>query len=196
MLTLLPPDAEFSLPVDVRLPGATGTVECTLTVLWLPTDRWQALQGEGDQAIFAAIVRGWEGIEAHTGEPLPYSETHRDLLSQVGYFCRRRRQRLPALAAGAAWKKLAHVARAVVAPDGGREPCQVLRCNWRAARLFAAAQSQWRVAPSGHVTGLDYAGVRAAAEGLGIDWSAEFHRLQTLEDEALRALSQRRPADS
>ena len=54
-------------------------------------------------------------------------------------------------------------------------------------RVFAAARTQWRYGPSGHLTGLDYAGVRAAARALGVRWRRVFDALQVMELETLAA---------
>ena len=63
-----------------------------------------------------------------------------------------------------------------------------------AVRLFLAVGTQWRVdAASGRMTGLDYAGVRAAAEMMQIEHApAAFARLRTMEREVLRLLDERR----
>lgn len=58
-----------------------------------------------------------------------------------------------------------------------------------AARLFLACATQWRLGPDGRPEGLDYAGCRAAAQGLGIGWRREFGRLRAMERAALEALS-------
>ena len=54
-------------------------------------------------------------------------------------------------------------------------------------RVFAAAQTQWRYGPTGHLTGLDYAGVRAAARALGVRWPRVFGGVQVMESETLAA---------
>lgn len=38
---------------------------------------------------------------------------------------------------------------------------------WPALTLFLETQTQWRLAPSGSLAGLDYDGVKAAADGTG-----------------------------
>ena len=57
----------------------------------------------------------------------------------------------------------------------------MLPANWDAVRLFVAVQTQWRYAGmSGVPTGLDYAGCRAVAAGLGLRWRAVFEGLRVL----------------
>lgn len=57
-----------------------------------------------------------------------------------------------------------------------------------AATLFLACATQWRQGPDGRPEGLDYAGCRAAAKGLGIGWRRAFEGLRTMESAALAAL--------
>ena len=61
-----------------------------------------------------------------------------------------------------------------------------------AVRLFLAAQIQCR----GGVFGLDYAAVRAAADAIGVAWSADLlDRLRVLESVATAALARKRSAE-
>ena len=73
-------------------------------------------------------------------------------------------------------------------PDEFRAPeeCVVLRENWDAVRAFLASAGQWRMAPNGHRTGLNYAAAKAAAQGLGIRWRKVFGGVAVMEAEALR----------
>ena len=57
--------------------------------------------------------------------------------------------------------------------------------NWDTLRAFLAAGTQWRVGPSGHVLGLDYAGAARAIEALGLTFKQVFSGLQVMEDAAL-----------
>ena len=61
----------------------------------------------------------------------------------------------------------------------------VLPENWDALQLFLGCQTQWRHGPSGHRTGLDYAGCQAAAAADGIDWQTAINGLRVLEREIL-----------
>ena len=64
-----------------------------------------------------------------------------------------------------------------------------------AVRLFLTAQTQWRGGLGG-VFGLDYAGVRAAADAIGVAWSADLlDRLRVLESVATAALARKRSAE-
>ena len=64
--------------------------------------------------------------------------------------------------------------------------------NWDAVLLFVASQTQWRRAGTmACPTGLDYAGVRAAADGLELAWGAVFEPLRIMELEWLQARSER-----
>lgn len=72
--------------------------------------------------------------------------------------------------------------------DGKNEPCEpchepeLLPENVEAVVLFLSAQTQWRFAPSGFPTGLDYGGVEAAARLSKQELGEElFGKLQTLE---------------
>ena len=60
--------------------------------------------------------------------------------------------------------------------------------NWDAVRVFVCASTQWRIAPSGALIGLDYSGARTAARGLGVKWRRVFEGLRTMEAAALDAL--------
>lgn len=73
------------------------------------------------------------------------------------------------------------------------EVLDILRENWPAVRLFAACGTQWRLAGmSGLPTGLDYAGVEAAARMAGIEMSEDlFGRLRVMERAALAEMTSR-----
>ena len=61
-----------------------------------------------------------------------------------------------------------------------------------AVRLFLTAQTQWRMGGLGGVYGLDYAGVRAAADAIGVAWSADLlDHLRVLESVATAALARK-----
>lgn len=62
--------------------------------------------------------------------------------------------------------------------------------NWSAVRAFCAAGTQWRRTMDGRLAGLDYAGARSAAEGLGLSWPDVFPGVALLERGALDAQSQ------
>ena len=65
--------------------------------------------------------------------------------------------------------------------------------NLDAVRVFCAASTQWRRAGmGGAVTGLDLAGVEAAARAVGVAWSDDLlQRLLTLEQAALECMHAR-----
>lgn len=64
--------------------------------------------------------------------------------------------------------------------------------NIDAVRAFLAADTQWRLAPSGAPIGMDYQGVLAAVTMLGIVPSEDLlERLRVLEQEARRILAGR-----
>ncbi len=71
------------------------------------------------------------------------------------------------------------------------EEYAVLESNLDVVRAFLSCQTQWRHGPSGHLTGLDYAGARVAVRGLGLSWSKVFERLRAMEGETLRLLATR-----
>ena len=58
--------------------------------------------------------------------------------------------------------------------------------NLAIVRAFAACQSQWRIHDSGRLTGLDYAGCRAAVAGNKLKWTEVFKGIQTMEYEVMR----------
>ena len=70
--------------------------------------------------------------------------------------------------------------------------CIVLPENWDVVRTFLAASTQWRLGPNGELLGLDYAGARAAARGLGLKWRAVFEGLCLMEGEAVRCAARER----
>lgn len=86
------------------------------------------------------------------------------------------------------------VAAAGEAAKAGSVAMEILPANWRAVTLFVAAGSQWRFAGmDGVPTGLDYAGVEAAARMSGIEMSATlFARLRVMEGAALAAYGETR----
>lgn len=58
--------------------------------------------------------------------------------------------------------------------------------------MFAAAQTQWRYAGmEGVPTGLDYAGCRVVAAGLGVRWRSVFGEVRVMEDVWLSAQAER-----
>ena len=59
--------------------------------------------------------------------------------------------------------------------------------NWDALQLFLGCHTQWRHGPSGHRTGLDYAGCQAAAAADGVDWRKALNGLRVMEREVLLA---------
>ena len=63
-------------------------------------------------------------------------------------------------------------------------------------QVFLASSTQWRRAGmAGIPTGLDYAGVRAAADALDVAWDRDLiGRLRTMEREALAAMAELRGA--
>ena len=66
----------------------------------------------------------------------------------------------------------------------------VLPQNWDIVMAFMAVQTQWRYAPSGHLTGLDYAAVRVAVKALGLKVKNVFAGLRVMEYEVLKLVSQ------
>lgn len=72
-----------------------------------------------------------------------------------------------------------------------RWPALILPDCAPAGRLFLAAQTQWR-GGLGWVYGLDYAGVRAAADAIGVAWSADLlDHLRVRESVATAALARK-----
>lgn len=66
--------------------------------------------------------------------------------------------------------------------------------NWDALELFLALQTQWRHAPMGGLTGLDYSAVRATMQMHDIPVSRQRQRLdelQLLERGAINEMSTR-----
>ena len=75
-------------------------------------------------------------------------------------------------------------------PRSETADCIVLPENWDIVRVFLASSTQWRLGPGGELLGLDYAGARAAARGLGIKWRAVFSGLCAMEGEAVARLAE------
>lgn len=68
------------------------------------------------------------------------------------------------------------------APADAAQSFLVLPQNWDAVRVFLACQTQWRVAPMGGLSGLDYTSVSRVMDWMGIDDQAEaFEGLQVME---------------
>lgn len=66
--------------------------------------------------------------------------------------------------------------------------------NWLAVQVFAALSTQWRLAPSGHMIGLDYAAIRPTLELLDVEraeWVEIFAGLRVMEHEALTEAGKR-----
>ncbi len=84
------------------------------------------------------------------------------------------------------------VAEEEIARLAGERPaaeCAVWPENAAALEVFLACATQWRMAPMGGVTGLDYAGVEATLRLLRVpDRRAVFRDLQVMEHAALKAL--------
>jgi len=72
-----------------------------------------------------------------------------------------------------------------------RRQLAVLPENWDTVQAFMSVQTQWRYGPSGHPTGLDYAGCQAAVRALGLRWRAVFAGLRVMEAEVLEAMQGR-----
>jgi hypothetical protein len=69
---------------------------------------------------------------------------------------------------------------------------ELLPCNKATVDLFLAVQTQWKTSAFGQTEGLDYPGVRAAAEMMGIEPAALpaiFEGLQLMEYAALAELN-------
>ena len=63
----------------------------------------------------------------------------------------------------------------------------MLAANWDAVRALMATSTQWRLDPwTGRLLGLDYAGARAAARGIGVRWRRVFVRLRVMEAAIIR----------
>lgn len=76
------------------------------------------------------------------------------------------------------------------APD---TDCEVWPENWRAVVVFRTLSTQWRIAPSGHRYGLDYAVIPVTLRLIGVakkHWGELFSALQIMEAEFLEALSE------
>ena len=65
----------------------------------------------------------------------------------------------------------------------------MIPANWPAVCVFCAAATQWRRDMRGRLQGLDYAGVRAVAAGLGLSWPEVFEGVTALERGVLEAQS-------
>lgn len=65
--------------------------------------------------------------------------------------------------------------------------------NVDAFRLFTQCQTQWRRSPSGAITGLDYAGVKTAAELEGVSMTpALFEQIRVMEKTVLEVVNEQR----
>ena len=76
--------------------------------------------------------------------------------------------------------------------DGGG-PVELLPPNRPVWRVFAAACTQWRFAGMGGLAGLDFGGVKIAADALGIELDEDLlARLRIIEGEAIRQMKAKR----
>ena len=85
---------------------------------------------------------------------------------------------------------MGHGFRRIELPRSETPDCIVLPENWDIVRAFLAASTQWRLGPGGELLGLDYAGARAAARGLGLKWRAVFSGLCAMEAEVVSRMAQ------
>lgn len=63
--------------------------------------------------------------------------------------------------------------------------------NWPALNVFLTLSTQWRLAPSGHLVGLDYTAIPPALGMLGVarrEWPELFEDLRVMERAAIEAL--------
>lgn len=59
---------------------------------------------------------------------------------------------------------------------------ELLEENEPAVALYMRSMTQWRYAPNGAITGLDYTGMREVATVLGLEWGrALFYKIQVIE---------------
>lgn len=78
------------------------------------------------------------------------------------------------------------------APVGG--DVGVLAQNWPAVRVFLALGTQWRLAPMGGATGLDYGPIPGVLVMMGLrrrEWPETFERLRVMEAAALEVIRAR-----
>ena len=64
--------------------------------------------------------------------------------------------------------------------------------NWDALIVFLASDTQWRYAPNGNPTGLDYTGVQVVMQMQVIDdMTTTFEGVQIMESEVLRVWAEK-----
>ena len=88
MFKLADPDAIYNHPVTINVPvgdGKTTPQDFTAQFKLLPAEAVKKTM-VNDVTFAATVLFGWDGIADHTGKPLPFSDTNRDNLAQIGYF--------------------------------------------------------------------------------------------------------------
>ena len=92
MFKLPDPNATWKVPVTVRVPGdgvAPEEHEFTAHFRWLERSALKELvAGEDDLAFFKSVLAGFEGIDDHAGEPLPFNDDSMTVLVEIPYFAR------------------------------------------------------------------------------------------------------------
>ncbi|MEM7706620.1 MAG: DUF1799 domain-containing protein [Pseudomonadota bacterium] len=91
--------------------------------------------------------------------------------------------------------RAAIAARSAQASASSQPDFEIFYNNWLAWGVFQACTTQWRIAPMGGYTGLDYTAVHSVMTTLGIakkKRSSHFNRLRYIEAGAMAEMAEQR----
>lgn len=84
----LPGEESYPTPAVIQCPSGADTVEREITVHLrvIPSSEYLQLSRQGDAAVLARIVTGWEGVHDAEGQPLPFTPENLRLAAEIPYF--------------------------------------------------------------------------------------------------------------
>lgn len=71
--------AEIKVAMDG---GQSQSFDITLDIKVLPSSEYRELAGQGDNALFPEVVKGWSGICDEAGQPLPFNKENLEILAE------------------------------------------------------------------------------------------------------------------
>ena len=190
MFRLAAEDATWTHPVTVPVPVGGGIVErrvYTAHFRLLAASRIEELAREGDRSLLSEVLVGWDEIERRGRGAARVQRGGARTAPRHPALRPRHRRRSTCASRRGSRKKFRGAARHLLSGSGA--DFTVHPSCWDAVRLLCASGTQWRIAPSGRLLGLDYAGVQAAARALRIRWGGAFGGLRVMEREILAAAS-------
>lgn len=93
MFKLAPPDQIYKRTVNIRQPQAKGTtriVSFTAEYYLLTTEELNDIltPSTKDYDFISRVMAGWDGIQAHDGTPLGFTDANLKLLCSIGYWAK------------------------------------------------------------------------------------------------------------